>query len=205
MECRPRLLPLLFTAAILCAGPQAASAQGRVIRVTTAQPERATVELTEWSVGLIETRTSSQVAAEVPGEIVRVLVDEGQGVAAGAVLAEIDGSEYALERAREQAEVGRLSALLRKQEGDLERARKLYAENLIAEDQLDGLAAELDALRQQWAGAQAKLESTERRVAKTQLLAPVERSGCRFPNTGRLSSPPACRCACARRRRGTAW
>jgi RND family efflux transporter MFP subunit len=125
-------------------------------------------------VGLIETRTSSQVAAEVPGEIVRVLVDEGQGVAAGAVLAEIDGSEYALERAREQAEVGRLSALLRKQEGDLERARKLYAENLIAEDQLDGLAAELDALRQQWAGAQAKLESTERRVAKTQLLAPVE-------------------------------
>lgn len=151
-----------------------AAAQTRTIRVTTAQPVRATVEETEWSVGVIETRTSSQVAAEVAGEVVKVFVDEGQGVDAGAVLAEIDASEYQLERSREQAEVRRLSALLRKQERELERARKLYTENLIAEDELDGLDAELDALREQLVGAQAQADSTDRRLGKTRLLAPVE-------------------------------
>lgn len=151
-----------------------ATGQSRAIRITTAQPARATIEEIEWSVGLIETRTSSQVAAEVAGEVVQVFVDEGQGVAAGAVLAEIDPSEYQLERSREQSEVRRLSALLRKQERELERARKLYEENLIAEDELDGLDAELDALREQLAGARAQVDSTDRRLGKTRLVAPVE-------------------------------
>ncbi|UCG73353.1 MAG: efflux RND transporter periplasmic adaptor subunit [Chromatiales bacterium] len=151
-----------------------ATAQSRAIRVTTAQPARATIEETEWSVGLIETRTSSQIAAEVAGEVMQVFVDEGQGVAAGAVLAEIDPSAYQLERIREQSEVRRLSALLRKQERELERARKLYEENLIAEDELDGLDAELDALREQLAGARAQVDSTDRRLGKTRLVAPVE-------------------------------
>lgn len=151
-----------------------ATGQSRAIRITTAQPARATIEEIEWSVGLIETRTSSQVAAEVAGEVVQVFVDEGQGVAAGAVLAEIDPSEYQLERSREQSEVRRLSALLRKQERELERARKLYEDNLIAEDELDGLDAELDALREQLAGARAQVDSTDRRLGKTRLVAPVE-------------------------------
>ena len=150
-----------------------AAAQTRAIRVTTAQPVRASVEETEWSVGVIETRTSSQVAAEVAGEVVRVFVDEGQGVAAGAPLAEIDASEYQFERSREQSEVGRLSALLRKQQRELERARKLYDENLIAEDELEGLDAELDALREQLVGARAQVGSTDRRLGKTRLVAPV--------------------------------
>lgn len=155
-------------------GCVAASAQSRSIRVTTALPTRATVEETEWSVGLIETRTSAQLAAEVAGEVVQVFVDEGQGVAAGAALAEIDSSEYQLDRNREQAEVRRLAALVRKQERELERARKLYAENLIAEDELDGLASELDALREQGVGARVQVESTDRRLGKTRLVAPVD-------------------------------
>jgi RND family efflux transporter MFP subunit len=149
-------------------------AQGRAVRITTTQAVRADVEDVEWAVGLIETRTSSQVAAEVPGEIVGVFVDEGQGVAAGTVLAEVDNSEYQLELKREQAEVRRLNALLRQQERELERAKKLYQENLIAEDELDSIDAELDALRQQLAGAQAQANSTDRRLTKTRLIAPVD-------------------------------
>ena len=149
-------------------------AQGRAVRVTTTQAVRADVEDVEWAVGLIETRTSSQVAAEVAGEIVGVFVDEGQGVAAGTVLAEVDNSEYQLELKREQAEVRRLNALLRQQERELARAKKLYQENLIAEDELDSIDAELDALRQQLVGAQAQANSTDRRLTKTRLIAPVD-------------------------------
>jgi len=151
-----------------------AMAQTRAIRVTTTQATRTSVEQTEWSVGLIETRSSSQVAAEVAGEVVAVMADEGQGVEVGTVLAEIDASQYQLDRTGDQAEVRRLSALLRKQERELERARKLNAENLIAEDELDGIGADLDALRQELVGAQSRMDSTDRRLGKTRLVAPVK-------------------------------
>lgn len=162
---------LLLVVCSLTALPSAA--QTRSILVTATQPTRSDVEQTEWSVGVIETRTSSQVAAEVAGEVVQILVDEGQGVNAGQVLAEIDSSQYRLDRAGEQAELNRLSALLRKQERELGRARKLYAENLIAEDELDGIAADLDALRAELKGAQSRVDGTQRRLGKTRLLAPV--------------------------------
>ncbi|MBT8445284.1 MAG: efflux RND transporter periplasmic adaptor subunit [Gammaproteobacteria bacterium] len=148
--------------------------QTRAIRVTTAQPVRADIEQVEWAVGLIETRSSSQVAAEVAGKIVRVYVDEGQGVPAGGLLAEIDATAYELELAREQAEVKRLMALIGKQERELARARELAAQDLIAAEELEGLGADLDALREQRAGAQAELGTTQRRLTKTQMVAPVD-------------------------------
>jgi RND family efflux transporter MFP subunit len=163
---------VLFVICSLVALPSVS--QTRSILVTATQPTRSDVEQTEWAVGVIETRTSSQVAAEVAGEVVRILVDEGQGVNAGQVLAEIDSSQYRLDRAGEQADLNRLSALLRKQERELERARKLYAENLIAEDELDGIAADLDALREELRGAQSRVDGTQRRLGKTRLLAPVK-------------------------------
>ena len=152
----------------------AVTGQGRVIRVTTASPVTADVEQTEWAVGLIETRTSAQVAAEVAGEITKVYVDAGQGVNAGALLAEIDNEQYRLELASERAEAGRLRALLAQKERELERARKLFADRLISEDELDVIAADLDALREQQAGAAARVGGTERRLAKTRLTAPVK-------------------------------
>ena len=76
--------------AVLASMSGLATAQGRVIRVTTTEAHRAVIEQTEWAVGIIESRRSPQVAAEVAGEVIRVHVDEGQGVEAGQVLAEIE-------------------------------------------------------------------------------------------------------------------
>ena len=167
-------LPRTISAVALIALTLSAFAQTRVIRVTIAQPVRADVEQLEWAVGLIETRSSSQISAEVAGEVVKVHVDEGQSVSAGGLLAEIDASEYQLELAREQAEVKRLGALVRKQEGELARARELFKQDLISVEELEGLDADLDALREQWAGANAQLGSTERRLTKTRILAPLD-------------------------------
>jgi len=147
--------------------------QGRVIRVTTAVARQATVEQTEWAVGVIESRLSAQVAAEVSGKVMRVLADEGQGVDAGQVLAEIESPQYQFGRDADQAEVGRLSALLRNKQLELDRARKLVAERLIAAEKVDSVEAELDALRQQLEGAQAKVSESERRLGKTRIRAPV--------------------------------
>jgi len=148
-------------------------AQGRIIRVTTTEAHRATIEQTEWAVGIIESRRSPQLAAEVAGEVIRVHVDEGQGVEAGEVLAEIDNEQYQLAKAADNAEVGRLSALTRQKERELERGRELFKENLIARDELDVLEGDLEALQEQLIGARAKVADSERRLGETRLVAPV--------------------------------
>jgi RND family efflux transporter MFP subunit len=170
----PRACLVVVLAALAgVATVQPAAAQGRVIRVTTAAAQAAAVEQTEWAVGVIESRLSAQVAAEVSGTVVRVLADEGQGVEAGQVLAEIEAKQYRLGQDADQAEVGRLSALLRNKRQELERARKLVAERLVAAEQVDAIEAELDALEQQLAGAQAQVAESGRRLGKTRVTAPV--------------------------------
>lgn len=148
-------------------------AQGRVIRVTTADIRRTTVEQIESAVGIIESRRSPQIAAQVSGEVVRVIVEEGQRVEAGQVLAELDDEQYRLERVSDEAEAGRLEALVRKQQRELERARRLLAESLVAQDQIDGIESDLDALENQLVGARAKVADSERRLAETRLVSPV--------------------------------
>lgn len=151
-----------------------APGQGRVIRITTAKANKTVVEQTEWAVGAIESRLSAQVAAEVAGKIVRVHADEGQGVSAGQLLAEIEPRQYQLSREADLAEAGQLEAMLRNKQMELDRARKLVAERLIAAERVDSIEAELDALTQQLEGARARVAESERRVGKTRISAPVD-------------------------------
>jgi RND family efflux transporter MFP subunit len=150
-----------------------AGAQGRVVPVTTAEARRTTVEDTDWAVGVLESRLSPQVAAEVSGRVVRVLVDEGQGVEAGQPLAEVETQQYRLGLQADEAEVGRLSALLKNKQQELDRAHRLVAEKLIAAEQVDAIESELQALHEQLEGARAKSGESQRRLGETRLVAPV--------------------------------
>lgn len=149
------------------------SAQGRVIRVTTTTADRMNVEQVETAVGIIESRRSPQVAAEVAGEVVAVLVDEGRRVEAGEVLARIDGSQYRLAKKANQAEVRRLEALHAQKSREFDRSRQLYSDKLIAQDQLENVEGDLAALTEQLSGARTQVEDSQRRLAETELVAPV--------------------------------
>jgi len=153
--------------------PFPADAQMRSIRVTTALAEAATVEETEWAIGVIESRQSPRLAAEVTGQVLRLEADEGQRVSRGQLLAEIDPAQYRHERTVQQAEAGRLAAQVRNRELDLERARRLVDERLISAEQVDTIKAELDALKEQQRGAEALVADSERRLARTRITAPL--------------------------------
>jgi multidrug efflux pump subunit AcrA (membrane-fusion protein) len=160
--------------ALVSLTPEFAAAQGRTVRVTTTAVERRSVEETEWAVGVIESRSSPQIAAEVAGEIIQMLADEGSSVIAGQELAVINSEEYRLEHAEDQADLGRLSALMRNQELELERGRKLYADNLVAQFEIDTMEAELEAIKQELEGAKARVGESQRRLKETRLIAPVK-------------------------------
>ena len=131
------------------------------------------VEQLESAVGIIESRRSPQVAAQVAGEVVAVLVEEGQGVEAGAVLARIDDEQYRLAKTADEAEVRRLEALHAQKSRESERSRRLFVDKLISEDQLEAVEGELAALTEQLAGARIKVADSQRRLADTELVAPV--------------------------------
>jgi RND family efflux transporter MFP subunit len=149
-------------------------AEGRVIRVTVATVARQPVEETEWAVGAIESRSAPPVAAEVAGRVVRLAVDEGATVEKGAILAQLDSKQYAFTNTSEQSEVARLKALSKNKQSEYERAKRLQAENLISQEQLETIATDLDALRAQLKGAEAKAGDSSRRLGDARIVAPFK-------------------------------
>mgnify|MGYP001237726208 CR=1 FL=1 len=151
-----------------------ALAEGRVVRITVATVERQPVEETEWAVGVIESRAAPPVAAEVAGKVVRLAVDEGATVEKGATLAELDSKQYRFGNSADQSEVVRLVALTRNKQSEYERAKRLQAENLISQEQLETIATDLDALQAQVEGARARAGDSSRRLGEARIVAPFK-------------------------------
>ncbi|MDH5275983.1 MAG: efflux RND transporter periplasmic adaptor subunit [Gammaproteobacteria bacterium] len=175
MRNSPRAVLALITLLLLtgCGGkaPPAAG-PGRIVNITTAAAARSSVEETEWAVARIESRAAPPVAAEVAGRIVRILVDEGQTVEKGQVLAELDSQQYRLGKTIDQAEVGRLRAQADNKRREYERAKRLKTENLISEEQIGTIASELSALDEQVRGAEARAADSTRRLGDARIVAP---------------------------------
>lgn len=109
--------------------------------------------------GTVEPRATSDVAFEVPGKLATVAVDEGDQVAAGALLAALDPTDYSL--AFEQA---RLTATRASDEA--RRARILAAANAMAPNDLE---------KAMNAEAQANVASTMagKKLRDTRLVSPL--------------------------------
>ncbi len=109
--------------------------------------------------GPIEPIRTISVNAQTAGTLLRVLVEEGNRVSSGQLVAELDARETSaqLERAR---------AVLANAEAAFQRAERLQANGLTTD-------AELDAARSTYEIAKADLELWRTRLAFTRIAAPV--------------------------------
>ena len=124
--------------------------------------------------GMIYSRSSPEIAAEVSGRVISVIADIGDVVEKGLVLAQIASEKYDLQLAQSKAEIARLSALLVNQELDLKRAEKLFKDNLVSEEMVDRTRAEFNALSEQINAANAQLRNSERLIEETEIKAPIK-------------------------------
>ena len=124
--------------------------------------------------GMIYSRSSPDIAAEVSGRVISVIADIGDTVEKGQVLAQIDSEKYDLQLAQSIAELARLSALLVNQELDLKRAEKLFKDSLVSEEMVDRTRAEFNALSEQINAANAQLRNSERLIEETKIKAPIQ-------------------------------
>lgn len=178
MPARSLLITLTLAALLVACGqqeqaPTEAAPAERPTRITVAEAEVQPVTVTETAIGRIETRSAPMLTAEVSGRVTEVAVDAGETVQEGEVLARIDPENYRLAEQAARAEVQRLQALIGNAERQLERQRKMLAENFITQSAFEETEAQLQALREQLDAAQARLSGASRDLEKATVRAPV--------------------------------
>jgi RND family efflux transporter MFP subunit len=154
------------------APPAPAASATRATAVTAARPLQQDVEVTERSVGQLESLVAPEVAAEVKGTVLRGFAKTGEHVTEGQLIAELDPSDYRMAMAAAEAELRQLSALRDNQRRTVERYRTLFADHQISADRHDEALAQLHALDEQIKAAQARLDQSERALTRTRVLSP---------------------------------
>ena len=144
------------------------------IVVSSTFPSTQEINEEENLMGLIYSKSSPSLAVEVSGRVVKIIADVGDEVKAGDILAKIDSEKYNLQFSQAKAEIARLSALLVNKELDLQRAEKLFKDNLVSEEMMDRAKADFNALKEQMNAADAQLRNANRLIEETNIKAPIE-------------------------------
>ena len=159
MGCRLKLAMLalaLTTALAACGKPEAQVEVAASVLVV--QPDGGPQSTSSAYAGDIRAREESALSFRIGGALVKRLVDAGDRVRRGQVLAELDPGDAGLQAAAAQAEMVRLG-------GDLERYRTLVAQKLVSQSAFDAQQAAYRAARAQY-------ELTRNQSVYTRLVAP---------------------------------
>jgi HlyD family secretion protein len=181
----------LVLVAVLIAGTTAGailrSRRGPATVVQTEEVRRGEVVETVSATGRVQPQSEVKISANVSGRIEHLPVKEGEAVAAGQLLVEIDPTRYdaavneteaALRSAR--ADVRLAAANLEQAARDLERRRQMRAQNLASAGELESTEtahkvaeARLDAAREAVHRAEALLVQVRDDRSKTTIAAPM--------------------------------
>jgi RND family efflux transporter MFP subunit len=121
--------------------------------------------------GSLVSRRQSGIGAEVRAEIVRVHVSEGDRVAAGDVLFELDAAPFEIAVRQAEAGLDLARAEKRQLEADLARARSLKKQQVIPEQEIERLVTGLEV-----AGARERQASEALAMARHELSQTVVRA-----------------------------
>lgn len=127
------------------------------IPVEVARATRGDIFAVYSSTAPVEAFAEAQVVAKVGGEVLEILVEEGQTVEAGQVLARLDDDRLRFEMQQAQAN-------LRKLERDYERNVDLRQRGIISEGDFEKILYETEALKATFALTRLQLGYTEIRA-----------------------------------------
>ncbi len=142
--------------------------------VTVTKVKNTPIEITESAVGSIEGLIDPTIAAEVAARVIKVHVSPGQRVKQGELIATLDATDYTLQRNEAQAEVARIEALLENQTKIVTRSQALVNKNFISQNALDTDLAQKNVLKEQLAGAKARVDTINHSSSKTRIYAPTD-------------------------------
>ena len=127
------------------------------VPVETSKPIRGDILAVYSGTAPIEAYAEADVIAKVDGEIREVLVEEGDTVKKGQVLAKLDGDRLRLE-------LNESSARLNKMQRDFERNKELREKGLLSEGDFEKIRYDLEALQAAFNLASLELDYTQIRA-----------------------------------------
>lgn len=130
----------------------------RAVPVEAAPAHRGKVALAVDAVGSLDAEESVVIRSEIAGRISAILFSEGQPIAEGEALVQIDPSEYV-------AQLKQIKAAVELNQLNFERAQRLHEEKMISPQGYDEIAAKLKE-------SQANLSLSQARLDKTTIRAP---------------------------------
>src|SRR5262249_3858208 len=107
------------------------------IPVVTATAKRGDQPIYLTGLGSVTAYNTVTLRTRVDGELLRVLVHEGQMVSAGDLIAEIDPRPFLVQLTQAEGQKERDQALLANAKLDLERYTVLYSQDSVPKQQLD--------------------------------------------------------------------
>lgn len=156
------------------AAPGGGAAAGQIPTVTVVVPGRSSVGRVVTASGPLAAKRDQPIGiAGQGGRIVRVLVDAGQWVRAGQVLAVVDRSVQAQQAAQLAAQIEAARAQAALAQSDYERAIALQGRGFISKAEIDAKKAARDAAYAQVRVAQAQLGATRAQINQLNVLAPA--------------------------------
>ncbi len=168
------LIGLWFINRMATPGDLAENAGPQVPVVTVIQPGRATVAGDIKTTGTLGARRELPVGvAGEGGRVERVLVEPGDWVGAGQVLAIIDRSVQVQQAAGLEAQIGVAQADARLAQANLDRALRLVERGFISKADVDRLTANRDVAAARVRVAQAQLRETRARNSRLNIIAPA--------------------------------
>ncbi len=149
------------------------------VPVEVSEPIRGDIYAVFSGTAPVEAFAEADVIAKVEGEIRELLVEEGDDVTQGQVLARLDGDRLRLELNESQAR-------LRKLQRDFERNKDLREKGLISEGDFEKLQYDLEALQASYNLASLELDYTQIRAP---IDGVVSERYVRLGNTIKVSEP----------------
>lgn len=142
--------------------------------VTVADIQEAEIIRSFEAPGRVVSKYQVNVMARIAGYLQKSYFKEGDFVKAGQTLFQIEPQEFSNASNVAKADVENTRAQLVYAEKQLARAKELVAKDYIAKSQYDNLLAQRDALRAQFASAQARYNDSNRNLGYTHVKAPVD-------------------------------
>lgn len=169
---RPRLSVaalLLASLSAACSKPPPPAEELRPVRTIVAQPGAA--ELNNVFAGDVRPRYQSDLGFRVAGKIEARLVNVGDRVKAGQLLARLDPKDLSLNEASSRASVSAQEAQFAVEKSDLERYRKLLEQGFISQAELDRQETKFKAAEAQLASVRAQSRVSSNQTGYAELRA----------------------------------
>jgi len=172
MKLSTTIVPLILGLSITLGCEKPPQPQPKKPRVVMVQPAKQapTTHLRTFS-GVAHSASETKLSFKVGGTLSAVLVDVGDEVKAGQVLARVEPTDYALKR--EEAKAGKDQALaqLRNAQAQFERISNLYASDSASRQDLDSAELALSSAKANLSAADKRVDLSGAQVGYTVLKA----------------------------------